>query len=53
MVEVGQSVVGVCRKPTNSPNPTQPDKLGQFLGLDGLGWVTKKIFITGQVGFGS
>ena len=42
--------VGVCRKPTNLPNPTHPTwpiGLGWFLGLDGLGWVTKKKIYSG------
>ena len=35
------------------PDPTQPAGLGWFLRLGGLGWITKKNFIAGQVGFGS
>ena len=47
------NAVGVCSQPTNLPKPTQPAGLGQFLRVDGLGWVTKFFLITGQVGFGS
>ena len=47
------NVVGVCSQLTNLSKPTQPAKLGQFLRVDGLGWVTKNFLIMGQVGFGS
>ena len=53
---------GVQPTRQNRPDPIQPVGLGQFLGLGGLGqflglgrlgWVTKKNFIAGRVGFGS
>ena len=45
------SQVRVCNQPAKT-DPTQPTGLDWFLGLDGLGWVTKKILTVGQVGFG-
>ena len=48
--------VGCAKNPPTCqtrPNPTQPTGLGRFFRLGGLGWVTKKIFMAGWVGFGS
>ena len=33
-------------------NPIQPNWLGQFLGIYGLGWVVKMFFATDWVEFG-
>ena len=56
VVEAGLSVVGVCRKPTNSPNPTRPDptrRIGSVFRAWWVGLGYKKNFITGRVGFES
>ena len=44
---------GVQPTRQNRPDPIQPVGLGQFLGLGGMGWVTKFFLIAGQVGFES
>ena len=41
-------VIFRCAQPTYQPNPTQPAKFGLFLGLGGLGWVTKFFFDSGS-----
>ena len=45
--------IGVCRKPTDPPNPIH--WVGSFFKAwwVGLGWVTKFFFIAGRVGLGS
>ena len=52
MVRVKGKGVQKTHRPAK-PDPTQPAGLGRFLGLGGLGWITKKFFIVGRVGFGS
>ena len=44
---------GVQPTRQNRPDPIQPVGLAQFLGLGGMGWVTKFFLIAGKVGFGS
>ena len=46
--------LGVCKKLTDPPNPTQLAELGKFLGFGGLGWVglQNSFFIAGWVGSG-
>ena len=52
LLQCFQFLVRVCSQPAKT-NPTQPTGLGWFLGLSGLGWITKKVLIVGRVGFGS
>ena len=43
---------GVQPTRQNRLDPTQLAELGQFLGFDGLGWVTKFFFIRVGLGLG-
>ena len=49
--------LGVCKKPTDPSNPTQPNPTRRVESVFkawwvGLGWVTNFFFIAGRVGFG-
>ena len=47
-----EEVRGVHLIHQNRPDPTQLARLGQFLGLSGLGWVTKYFLISIGLGLG-